>query len=37
MVIETKKIIGPGDSSKTITVAIEEPPKCGIKLLQMAK
>ena len=37
MVIETNKIIGPGDFSKTITVAIEEPPKCGIKLMQIAK
>ena len=27
MGIETNKRIGPGDSSKTITVAIEEPPK----------
>ena len=35
----TNKQIGPGDSpsSKTITVAIEEPPKCGIKQMHMAK
>ena len=28
--METNKRIGPGDSSKNITVAIEEPPKCEI-------
>ena len=37
MAIETNKRIGPGDSSKTITVAIEEPPKCEIKRMHVAK
>ena len=36
MVIVTNRK-GPGDYSNTITVAIEEPPKCGIKRMHVAK